>query len=108
MKNLLGDLMRQAEDMKAKVDRLQEELLETSVTGESGGGMVRITINGKFEVEAVLIEESVYASGKSLLEDLIAGAFNDATKKMSQLNKEKMAGITGGLEMPLGFKLPLP
>ncbi len=108
MKNLLGDLMRQAEDMKAKVDRLQEELLETSVTGESGGGMVRITINGKFEVEAVLIEESVYVSGKSLLEDLIAGAFNDATKKMSQLNKEKMAGITGGLEMPLGFKLPLP
>jgi len=106
MKNLLGDLMRQAEDMKGKVDRLQEELLETSVTGESGGGMVRITINGKFEVEEVLIEDSVYAGGKSLLEDLIAGAFNDASKKMSQLNKEKMATITGGLEMPLGFKLP--
>tara|TARA_B100000686_G_scaffold316478_1_gene364354 strand:+ start:253 stop:573 length:321 start_codon:yes stop_codon:yes gene_type:complete len=106
MKNLLGDLMRQAEDMKTKVDKLQEELLEVTVTGESGGGMVKITINGKFEVEAVSIEESVYTRGKNLLEDLIAGAFNDAAQKMSQLSKEKMASISGGLEMPLGLKLP--
>ena len=108
MKGALANMLKQAQEMQSKLENAKEELANLVVTGESGGGMVRITINGKFEVEAVLIEESVYVSGKSLLEDLIAGAFNDATKKMSQLNKEKMAGITGGLEMPLGFKLPLP
>lgn len=106
MKGLLGDLMKQAEAMKTKVDKLQEELLETSVVGESGGGMVKVTINGKFEVEEVFIEDSSFGSDKRVLEDLIAGAFNDATRKLSQLNKQKMASITRGMEMPFDFKPP--
>ena len=103
MKNLLGDLMRQAEDIKAKAEKIQNELKESCVTGEAGGGMVKITVNGKFEVEKVFMEDSVFDGKKTMLEDLVAAAFNDASRKVAEMNKEKMASITGGLEIPFGF-----
>ena len=98
--------MKQAEDLKAKAEKIQDELRECSVTGEAGGGMVKIRVNGKFEVEKIFIEDSVINGSKSMLEDLIAAAFNDAVRKVSDLNKEKMASLSGGLEMPFGFKPP--
>ena len=106
MKDLLGDLMRQAEDLKARAEKIQGELNESSVTGEAGGGMVKITVNGKFEVEKVLIEDLVFDGKKTMLEDLIAAAFNDASRRVSEMNKEKMASLTGGLEIPFGFNSP--
>ena len=106
MKNFLGDLMKQAEDLKAKAEKIQGELNESNVTGDAGGGMVKITVNGKFEVEKVFIEDSVFDGKKTMLEDLIAAAFTDASRKVSEMNKEKMASLTGGLEVPFGFKPP--
>ena len=106
MKNLLGDLMRQAEDLKTKAEKIQGELSESNVTGEAGGGMVKITVNGKFEVQQVFIEDLIFEGKKTMLEDLIAAAFNDASRKVSEMNNEKMASLTGGLEMPFGFNSP--
>ena len=106
MKNLLGDLMRQAEDIKAKAEKIQDELNESCVSGEAGGGMVKITVNGKFEVEKVFIEVSVFGGKKTMLEDLIAAAYNDASRKVSEMNKEKIASLTGGIEIPFGFNSP--
>ena len=98
--------MKQAEDLKVKAEKIQDELNQSCVTGEAGGGMVKITVNGKFEVEEVLIEDSLFGGKKTMLEDLIAAAFNDASRKVSEMNKEKMVSLTGGLEIPFGFNSP--
>ena len=103
MKGVFNDLLKHAEDMKTKVERLREELLEIAVTGEAGGGMVKITVNGRYEVESVNVEDGVLIGEKGLLEDLLAGAMNDANRKISNLNKEKMESLTGGIEMPFNF-----
>ena len=92
--------------MNAKADKILVDLDVSSVTGEAGGGMVKITVNGKFEVQQVFIEDLVFEGKKTMLEDLIAAAFNDASRKVSEMNKEKMASLTGGMEMPFGFNSP--
>ena len=98
--------MKQAEDIKAKAEKIQNELKESCVTGEAGGGMVKITVNGNFEVEKVFLEDSVFDGKKTMLEDFVTAAFNDASRKVAEMNKEKMASITGGLEIPFGFNSP--
>ncbi len=106
MKNL-GAMMQTAQKMQEKIKTLQDELSNTEVTGSSGGGMVEVTLSGKHETRAVKIDPSL-VNGEDLgvLEDLIAAAFNDAKTRVEKLMAEKMAEVTGGLQLPPGMSLP--
>jgi DNA-binding YbaB/EbfC family protein len=106
MKNL-GQMMRQAQEMQAKMAELQERLAATEVTGVSGGGMVRVTSNGKGEMRSVKIDPILLDSNEiEVLEDLIVAAANDARAKAEAATAERMRELTGGLALPPGFKLP--
>lgn len=106
MKGSLGKLMQQAQAMQDKVRQVQEELAQMEVTGESGAGLVRVTLTGKYEVRAVQIDEGVFEEDREMLEDLVAAAFNDAVQRVSQTTQDKMSGLTGGLNLPPGMNLP--
>lgn len=106
MKNGLGNMLKQAEKMQSEMARVQEELAESRVDGESGGGMVKVTMNGKREVVVVNIESVATTEDKGMLEDLVAAAVNDAIRRVEELSAEKMAQITSGIELPAGIKLP--
>ena len=106
MKNPLASLMQQAQKMQENLKQAQEEIAATQIQGESGAGLVRITMNGKRQVQKVVIDDSLLREDRDMLEDLIAAAFNDAVNKVSVLKQEKMAGLTGGIDLPAGFKLP--
>ena len=106
MKNGLGNMLKQAEKMQSEMARVQEELARSRVDGESGGGMVKVTMNGKREVVAVNIESVATTEDKAMLEDLVAAAVNDAIRRVEELSAEKMAQITSGIELPAGIKLP--
>lgn len=106
MKGGIGNLMKQAQAMQESMQKAQEELASLEVTGESGGGMVRITMTGKHEVRRVLIDDSLMADDKDMLEDLVAAAINDATHKVESTTQERMSGLTNGLNLPAGMKLP--
>jgi len=106
MKNL-GQLMKQAQEMQAKMAEMQESLTEIEVSGSSGGGMVQVTLNGKSEMRSVKIDPSLAGPDEvEVLEDLIVAAFNDAKAKVEARVQEEMAKLTGGLELPPGFKMP--
>lgn len=106
MKNL-GQLMKQAQQMQSKMAELQEKLAEQEIEGQAGGGMVRITVNGKNEVKAVKIDPSLIdPNDAEVLEDLILAAFNDARAKVERFSQEQMQDLTGGLNLPPGFKMP--
>jgi DNA-binding YbaB/EbfC family protein len=106
MKNL-GQMMKQAQAMQAKMQELQEALERTEVTGMSGGGMVAITVSGKGEMRRVKIDPKlVDPADVGMLEDLIVAAANDARAKVEQHMQAEMAKLTGGLQLPPGFKLP--
>lgn len=98
----LGDLMKQAQAMQEKMQGLQEEMAQAEVTGESGAGMVSVVMNGRHEVRRVNIDSSIMSEDKEVLEDLVAAALNDAIRKVEVLQKEKMSGLTGGIDLPLG------
>lgn len=102
----IGQLMRQAQEMQATMQKAQEELASMEVDGNSGGGMVRIRMTCKHEVRRVEIEPELMQGDKDLLEDLIAAAFNDAASKAEQAVQEKLGGLAGGLPLPPGMKLP--
>ncbi|MFM8444980.1 MAG: YbaB/EbfC family nucleoid-associated protein [Methylococcus sp.] len=106
MKNPLAGLMQQAQKMQENLKQAQDEIAAAIVQGESGAGLVRITLNGKRQVQKIVIDDSLLKEDRDMLEDLIAAAFNDAVHKVSVLKQEKMAGLTGGIELPPGFKLP--
>ena len=106
MKNPLAGLMQQAQKMQENLKQAQDEIAAAIVQGESGAGLVRITLNGKRQVQKIVIDDSLLQEDRDMLEDLIAAAFNDAVHKVSVLKQEKMAGLTGGIELPPGFKLP--
>ncbi|CAA7615040.1 conserved hypothetical protein [Candidatus Terasakiella magnetica] len=106
MKNL-GNLMKQASQMQAKMGEMQAKMQEIEVTGAAGAGMLQVTLNGKFELKSVKIDPSlVDPSDVEVLEDLILAAFNDAKGKAEALMQEEMSKLTGGLSLPPGFKLP--
>lgn len=106
MKNL-GQMMKQAQEMQAKMAELQEALAVSEVTGSAAGGMVQITMNGKGEMRAVRIDPSlVDPSDVEVLEDLVLAAANDAKAKVEQRVAEEMQKLTGGLKLPPGFSLP--
>lgn len=102
----LGQLMRQAQEMQANVQKAQEELAATEVEGQSGGGMVKVRMTCKYDVRRVEIEPNLVGDDKDMLEDLIAAAVNDANRKVEQTVQEKMSSLTGGLALPEGMKLP--
>lgn len=96
-----GKLMKQAQQMQAKMAQLQEELAKTEFEVSSGGGMVTVRMNGQQEVLAVKIEEEVFKEGdKEMLEDLIVAAINEARQKASDMAKEQMSSLTGGMNIP--------
>jgi DNA-binding YbaB/EbfC family protein len=106
MKGGIGNLMKQAQKMQADMQEAQERLAQEEVTGESGGGLVKVTMNGKHEVRRVEIDDSLVGDDKEMLEDLVAAAVNDAALKVSQKMQESMSGLTAGLGLPPGMKLP--
>lgn len=102
----LNDLMKQAQEMQANMQKMQEELANLTVCGESGAGLVKVTMTGRHDVSRVEIDPSLMEEDKGLLEDLLAAAVNDAVRKVEQENKDKMSSLTGGMAMPPGFKMP--
>ena len=102
----MGNMMKQAQQMQERMQKMQEEVASMEVTGESGAGLVKVTITGSHSVRRVEIDESLMEDDKDMLEDLIAAAFNDAARRIDETQKEKMAGVTGGMNLPAGFKLP--
>ncbi len=106
MKAGLSNLMRQAQKMQEDLKTAQDELASTEVTGEAGGGMVRVTLTCKYGVRRVSIDNSLVGDDKEMLEDLVAAAFNSAVRKVEQTVRDKMAGLTAGVGLPPGINLP--
>ena len=106
MKGGLGNLMKQAQEMQANMEKAQAELASLEVTGESGGGMVKVTMTGKHEVRRVVVDDSLLQDDKDMLEDLVAAAINDAVHKVEATTQERMSGLTSGMNLPPGMKLP--
>jgi len=105
MKGALGGLMKQAQKMQENMKQAQEEIAQMEVNGESGGGMVKVLMNGRHDIKKINIDESLM-DDKEMLEDLVAAAVNDATRKVEANSKDKMSGMTGGIDLPPGFKMP--
>ena len=102
----MGDLMKKAQEMQENMQKAQAEIANTEVIGESGAGLVKITLLGNHNIRKVEIDESLMADDKEMLEDLIAAAMNDAVRRVEEVNKSKMSGLTGGMDLPPGFKMP--
>jgi DNA-binding YbaB/EbfC family protein len=106
MKGNIGNLMKQAQKMQADLQRAQEEIARAEVTGESGGGLVKVTMNGRHEVRRVQIDPSLVGDDREMLEDLVAAACNDASHRVEHMTQERMSGLTAGMALPPGLKLP--
>ena len=106
MKDLMG-MMKQAKDLQDRMQRLQEEVAALTIEGSAGGGLIRVTMNGKSELKNIKIDPSLLKSDEAeILEDLIVAAINDARTKAEQKLAAKMGELTGGLALPPGMKLP--
>jgi DNA-binding YbaB/EbfC family protein len=105
MKGGIAGLMKQAQQMQERMAKAQEELGAIEVEGQSGAGMVKVTMTCKYDVRRVAIDPSVL-DDKEMLEDLVAAAMNDAVRKAEATSQEKMSGFTAGLQLPPGMKLP--
>ncbi len=105
IKGGLGNLMKQAQAMQENLKSAQEELANVEVEGQSGGGMVRVKVSCRHDVRGVSIDDALLGDDKDVLEDLLAAAMNDATRKIEQISKEKLGGLTSGLNIP-GLNLP--
>jgi DNA-binding YbaB/EbfC family protein len=101
----LAKLMQQAQEIQQNLQKTQQELQDMEVVGQAGGGMVSVTMTGRHDVRAVNIDNAAMLD-KDMLQDLIAAAINDAVRRVEKTSKEKMADVTGGIELPAGFKLP--
>lgn len=106
MKDGIGDIMKQAQKMQEEMREQQAEIANMEVCGESGGGMVKVTLNGKYEARRVEIDEAAIDGDKEMLEDLIAAAINDAAHKIEATTRQRMSEVFGGLNLPPGIKLP--
>lgn len=104
--NGLGDLMKQAQKMQENMQKMQEELANAEVEGSAGAGMVKVLMTGRHDVKKVEIDESLMQEDKSLIEDLLAAAVNDAVRRVEETNKSKLSSLTGGMSFPPGFKMP--
>ncbi|MCB1623281.1 MAG: YbaB/EbfC family nucleoid-associated protein [Pseudomonadales bacterium] len=101
-----GNMMKQAAALQANMQKAQAEIANLEVTGESGAGMVKVTMTGKHEVRRVQIEPQIIGEDREMLEDLIAAAINDAVHKVETETQAKMSGVMSGMQLPPGFKLP--
>jgi nucleoid-associated protein EbfC len=106
MKNQLAGLMKQAQAMQENMRKAQEALGQIEVEGQSGAGLVKVVMTCKNDVKRVSIDPSLLADDKDMLEDLVAAAFNDAVRKAEATSAEKMSGLTAGMNLPAGFKMP--
>jgi DNA-binding YbaB/EbfC family protein len=106
MKGALGDMMKKAQEMQENMQKAQTELASKEVTGEAGGGMVKVVMRGTHEVNRVVIDPSLVDEDVEMLEDLLAAAVNDAVHKVARANQDAMQEMTAGLNLPPGFKLP--
>ena len=106
MKGGLGNLMKQAQKMQEDMQKAQQEMGNIEVTGQSGGGLVKVTMTCKHDVKRIEIDDSLIGDDKDMLEDLIAAAVNDAVRQVEKTTSEKMSGMTAGLNLPGGMKLP--
>lgn len=103
----MGGMMKQAQQMQERMQRAQEEIANLEVTGEAGAGMVKVTMLGNHNVRRVTIDPSLFSEDDAeMIEDLVAAAINDAVRRVEQTSKEKMAEVTGGMNLPPGFKMP--
>jgi len=102
----INELMKQAQVMQQKMQEAQSEAANAEVTGESGAGMVKVVMTGRHDVRKVTIDPSLMSEDKELLEDLLAAAVNDAARKVEEATQKQMADLTGGMQMPPGFKMP--
>ncbi len=101
-----GNMMKQAQAIQRSMEKAQQELATMEVVGESGGGMVKVTLNGRHEARRVQIEPAAIGDDREMLEDLIAAAINDAVRKIESRTQEKMSGLMSGMKLPPGMKLP--
>jgi DNA-binding YbaB/EbfC family protein len=106
MKGGIGNMMKQAQMLQTNMQKAQAEIAAMEVTGESGGGMVKITMTGKHEARRVQIEPSIPLDDREMLEDLVAAAINDASQRVEQETQQRMSSVMGGMNLPAGFKLP--
>ena len=106
MKGQLAGLMKQAQAMQDNMKRAQDELAQMEVEGQSGAGLVKVTMTCKHDVRRVAIDPTLLADDKDMLEDLVAAAFNDAVRRAEEVSTEKMGKLTAGLPLPPGMKLP--
>jgi len=106
MKSGLSGLMKQAQQLQSNLQKAQEEIATMEIVGESGGGMVSVVMTGRHDVKRVSIDDSLLQDDKDMLEDLIAAAVNDAVQKVEKQTQDKMSDMTGGLNLPPGFKMP--
>jgi len=106
MKGGIGNIMKQAQKMQEDMQKVQQEIAEMEIEGESGGGLVKVVMNGRHELLKVAIDDSLLGDDRDMLEDLVAAAVNDATHKLEVASKDKMGGLAGGLDLPPGMQLP--
>ena len=106
MKNQLAGLMKQAQAMQDNMKRAQDELASIEVEGQSGAGLVKVVMTCKHDVKRVVIDPSLLADGKDMLEDLVAAAFNDGVRRAEEVSQEKMGKLTAGMPLPPGMKFP--
>ncbi|HEX7348778.1 MAG TPA: YbaB/EbfC family nucleoid-associated protein [Rhodanobacteraceae bacterium] len=106
MNGQLGQLMQQAQRMQEDLKRAQEEIAKLEVTGSAGGGMVEVTMTGRHEVRRVKIDRKLMVDDPEMTEDMVAAAVNDAVNKIATASQQKLGGLSAGLNLPAGFKLP--
>lgn len=106
MKGGMAGLMKQAQQMQEKMAKAQEELANAEVTGQAGAGLVSVVMTGRHDVRRISLDDSLMQEDKEILEDLIAAAINDAVKKIEANSQDKMSGMTAGMQLPPGFKMP--
>ncbi len=106
MKGDISQLMKQAQKMQAEMQKAQAELADLEVQGEAGGGLVRVRMSCSQQVRAIQIDPSLLADDREMLEDVLVAAFNDALRKVERTTQERFSGLTSGMGLPGGFKLP--
>ncbi len=99
----IGDIMKQAQEMQARMAEVQQQIAALEVAGEAGAGMVKVVMNGRYEVKRVNIDPDLMSEEREVLEDLVAAACNDCVRKVEKTQAEKMAELTGGLNLPFGL-----
>ena len=107
MKNQLAGLMKQAQQMQENLKKAQEDLATVEVEGQAGAGLVKVVMTCRHDVKRVSIDPSLRGEDRDMLEDLVAAAVNDAVRRVESTTQERMAGLTMGMPMPPGFKLPV-